>query len=59
MIANTDSVMTHRTSADLMAEFFPDAEFHSPVEGTQSLISTDKAQRVLGWMPEHSWRNHV
>ena len=32
-IANNDNVMS-RSSADLMAEFFPDTEFRSPVEGT-------------------------
>ena len=42
VIANSDSVMS-RPSADLMAEFFPDTEFRSPVDGTQSLISTEKA----------------
>ena len=57
MIANSDSVMS-RPSADLMAEFFPDTEFRSPVDGTQALISTEKAHRVLGWTPQHSWRGH-
>ena len=58
VIANSDNVMT-RSSADLMTEFFPDTEFRSPVDGTQSLISTEKAQRLLGWTPQHSWRDHV
>lgn len=56
VIANNDNVMS-RASADLMAEFFPDTEFRSPVDGTRSLISTDKAQRLLGWSPTHSWRD--
>ncbi|HEX5729205.1 NAD-dependent epimerase/dehydratase family protein, partial [Microbacterium sp.] len=55
VIANHDNVMT-RSSADLMAEFFPDTEFRSPVEGTRSLISSEKAQRLLGWIPQHTWR---
>ncbi len=58
VIANSDNVMT-RSSADLMTEFFPDTEFRSPVDGTQSLISTEKARRLLGWTPQHSWRDHV
>ncbi|HEY5845182.1 MAG TPA: NAD(P)-dependent oxidoreductase [Microlunatus sp.] len=58
VIANSDNVMT-RSSADLMTEFFPDTEFRSPVDGTQSLISTEKARRLLGWAPQHSWRDHV
>ena len=47
-VANPDTVMS-RPSADLMAEFFPDVEFRSPVNGTESLISTEKAHRLLGW----------
>ena len=58
VIANNDSVMA-RSSAALMAEFFPNTEFRTPVDGTQSLISTEKAHRVLGWTPKHSWRDHV
>ena len=58
VIANSDYVMS-RSSADLMAEFFPDTEFRSPLDGTQSLISTEKAQRLLGWIPRHSWRDEV
>ena len=58
VIANDDNVMT-RSSADLMAEFFPDAEFRTPVDGTQSLINIDRARRLLGWEPTHSWRNEV
>ena len=58
VIANSDNVMS-RSSADLMAEFFPDTEFRSPVDGTQSLISTSKAERLLGWAPRHTWRDEV
>lgn len=59
VIANDDSVMTSRSSTELMAEFFPDVEFRSPVDGTQSLLSSAKAKRVLGWVPQHSWRDHA
>jgi len=58
VIANSDNVMT-RSSADLMIEFFPDTEFRAPVDGTQSLTSTEKAQRLLGWTPQHTWRDQV
>ena len=58
VIANDDNVMS-RSSADLMAEFFPETTFRSPVEGTRSLISTEKARRVLGWTPQHTWRDHL
>jgi nucleoside-diphosphate-sugar epimerase len=55
-VANPDTVMS-RPSADLMAEFFPDVKFRTPVEGTQALCSIDKARRVLNWHPQHTWRN--
>jgi nucleoside-diphosphate-sugar epimerase len=55
IIANADTVMT-RDSADLMAEVFPDVPLRGRVEGTATLLSIDKARRVLGYEPEHSWR---
>jgi nucleoside-diphosphate-sugar epimerase len=58
IIANPDSVMS-RPSTELMAEFFPGTEFRAPVEGTDSLCSIEKARRILGWQPQHSWRNHT
>lgn len=56
IIANADSVMT-RPSADLMAEVFPDVPLRGTVEGTQTLLSIEKAKRILGYAPEHSWRD--
>ncbi|GMA86318.1 hypothetical protein GCM10025868_15680 [Angustibacter aerolatus] len=29
------------------------------VDGTGTLISIDKARRLLGYEPEHSWRDHA
>ena len=56
IIANADSVMT-RPSADLMAEVFPGVPLRGKVEGTQTLLSIEKARRMLGYEPEHSWRH--
>lgn len=55
IIANADSVMT-RSSADLMAEVFPGVPMRDAVSGTQTLLSIEKARRVLGYEPEYSWR---
>src|SRR3989338_4152070 len=55
IIANADSVMT-RPSADLMAEVFPNVPMRGAVSGTQTLLSIEKARRVLGYEPESSWR---
>lgn len=56
IIANADSVMT-RPSADLMAEVFPGVPLRGKIEGTQTLLSIEKARRMLGYEPEHSWRH--
>ena len=58
VIANADSVMS-RSSKELIAEFFPETEFRGPVDGTQSLCSIEKARRLLGWEPQHSWRDQA
>jgi len=56
IIANADTVMA-RTSAELMAEVFPEVPLRGVLEDTQTLLSIEKARRVLGYEPEHSWRN--
>ncbi len=58
IIANPDTVMS-RPSTELMAEFFPKTEIRSPIEGTSSLCSIEKARRLLGWEPRHTWRDHA
>ncbi len=57
LVAAADNCMT-RDSADLMAEVYPDVPVRD-VSGTQTLLSIDKARRVLGYEPQHSWRDHV
>lgn len=58
VIAAADTVMT-RSSADLMAEVFPGVPLRTEVPGTGTLLSIDRAKRVLGFVPRHSWRDHV
>lgn len=58
IIAAADTVMT-RPSADLMAEVYPGVELRGDVSGNTTLLSIDRARRVLGFEPEHSWRDHV
>ncbi|HLK00389.1 MAG TPA: hypothetical protein VKU39_10845 [Streptosporangiaceae bacterium] len=48
-----------RPSADLMAEVFPGVPLRTEVLGTGTLLSIDRAKRVLGFIPQHSWRDHV
>jgi nucleoside-diphosphate-sugar epimerase len=58
IIAAADTVMT-RPSADLMAEVFPSVPLSGSVTGCATLLSTDRARAALGFVPQHSWRDHV
>jgi nucleoside-diphosphate-sugar epimerase len=55
IIANADSVMTRPTS-ELAAEVFPGVEIRRELDRNETLLSIEKARRVLGFEPEHSWR---
>ena len=58
VIASHDTVMS-RASADLVAEVFPDVEVRKELGEHETLLSIDRARRVLGYAPEHSWRDEV
>lgn len=57
IIANEDTVM-NRSSASLAAEVFPDVEVTKELGEHETMLSIDKAKRLLGFAPEHSWRNY-
>jgi nucleoside-diphosphate-sugar epimerase len=59
IIAAADTVMS-RPNSELVAEVFPGvplARDLSELGDNETLLSIDKARRVLGFEPEHSWRN--
>ena len=58
VIANADTVMS-RSSADLVAEVFPGVEVRRELGEHETLLGIDKARRLLGYEPAHSWRDHV
>ena len=58
IIAASDTCMT-RPSADLMAEVFPTVPMRRAVVGRDTLLSIERAQRVLGYAPAHTWQEHV
>lgn len=58
VIANADTVMS-RSSADLAAEVFPEVPVVKELGEHETLLSIDKARRLLGYEPEHSWRDGV
>lgn len=48
---------TDMTSDEIARRFFPQAEQRVKLKGFQSICSGARAERVLGFVPEHSWRN--
>lgn len=58
IIAADDTIM-NRPSADLMAEYFPSTSLKEGLGTYQSLMSNHKAKTILGFAPQHSWRNYI
>ena len=58
VIANADTVMS-TPSRQLMAQVFPDVPVAREFGPNETLLSIDKARRVLGFEPQHSWRDEV
>ncbi len=54
IIANADTCM-NRPNSELMAEVFPGVPLRD-VGDYDTLLSIDKARKLLGYNPEHSWR---
>ena len=55
IIAAADTVMS-RPNAELLAEVFPDVPVTREVGPNETLLSIEKATRMLGYAPQHSWR---
>lgn len=56
IIASADSVMS-RPNDELVRTTFPNVPIRRPLGQHDTLLSIDKARRVLGYAPEHSWRD--
>lgn len=48
-----------RPNAELIAEVFPGVPVTRDVGPNETLLSIDRARRVLGYDPQHSWRDEV
>ncbi|MEK0156585.1 NAD(P)-dependent oxidoreductase [Arthrobacter oryzae] len=57
IIANEDTVMS-RSSASLAAEVFPGVKVVKELGEHETMLSIDKAKRLLGFAPEHTWRSY-
>jgi nucleoside-diphosphate-sugar epimerase len=58
IIAAADTVLA-RPSAEVLAEVFPGVKLTRDVGEHGTLLAIDRAREVLGFSPEHSWRDHV
>lgn len=58
IVAAADTVMD-RPDADLLAECFPSVPLRPGTGEFDTLLSIDKARRVLGYAPGYSWRDVV
>jgi len=54
-IAAADTLMK-TPSRDLMAAAFPDAAVDAGMGQFETLLSIEKARRLLGYSPRYSWR---
>lgn len=58
IIAAADTVMS-RSNAELVSAVFPDVPTAGELGEHDTLLSIQKARRLLGYAPRHSWRDHV
>ena len=56
IIANADTVM-RRANSELLAEVFPTVTLQDGVGPHETLLSIEKATRILGYQPQYSWRD--
>ncbi|KKC39850.1 UDP-glucose 4-epimerase [Devosia epidermidihirudinis] len=58
IIANADTVMS-RSNMSLLAEVFPDVPTKGNLSANGTLLSIEKAKRMLGYSPQYSWKSEV
>ena len=46
-------------SRDLAQQFYPKAQIRPALTGRQSLITTVRAEKVLGYQPQHTWESYL
>jgi nucleoside-diphosphate-sugar epimerase len=58
IVAAADTVM-NRPSRALMAEVYPSVPYRPTAGNFDTLLSIEKARRLLGYEPRWSWRDHI
>jgi len=49
----------NRSSEGLLKEVFPDVPLTRDIGEFGSLLAADRAAKALGFVPQHSWRDHL
>ncbi|MEM9349633.1 MAG: NAD(P)-dependent oxidoreductase [Pseudomonadota bacterium] len=47
------------TTSELIAEYYPGVEVKREMKPDEAFYCSDKAKKVLGWRPVHSWRDEI
>ena len=58
IISSPDTVM-NRPTMDLIREVFPRVEVRRKLESFETTLLNDKARKVLGYNPTHTWRETI
>src|SRR6266566_867079 len=58
IVAAADTVM-NRPSRELMAEVYPAVQYQPTAGDFDTLLSIEKARKLLGYEPQWSWRDHI
>ena len=58
IVAAADTVM-NRPSAELMADGYPSVTYRPTQDEFDTLLSIEKARKLLGYEPKWSWRDHI
>ena len=58
IVAAADTVM-NRPSAELMADVYPSVAYRPTAGEFDTLLSIEKARKLLGYEPQWSWRDHI
>jgi nucleoside-diphosphate-sugar epimerase len=58
IIANSDTVM-QRSTRELLNLVFPHVPLKKELGTNETLLSIDKARKLLGYEPKHSWRSQA
>ena len=58
IIAADDTIM-NRPSAELLRDVFPGVDLRKEIGEFETLLAIDRARDLIGFSPQHSWRDHV